>query len=165
MVHFREVQRFRQWWLWAILLAPVPLLAYLVYKQLILGRPWGNHPVPDCVLIFICANYALPCLWMYSTRLETEVHDDELVVRFRLMWPRKRIPLKDIVRCEARTYSPIREYGGWGVRWGKSGRAFNVSGDRGVQLVLSSGKRLLIGSQQAEALAAAILTRMSLVKK
>jgi hypothetical protein len=34
--------------------------------------------------------------------------------------------------------------------------AYNVSGNRGVQLELVSGKRILIGSQQAEELAAAI---------
>jgi hypothetical protein len=34
--------------------------------------------------------------------------------------------------------------------------AYNVSGNRGVQLEFSNGKRLLIGSQRPEDLAAAI---------
>lgn len=152
MAYFREVQRFRQWWLWAAMLVPVGVIAYV-------------HPKPAGALLIPLAVFGLVCMWMYAARLETEVRDDELVVRFYLLWPRKIIPLKDIVSCEARSYSPIWEYGGWGVRYGKSGRAFNVSGDRGVQLVLTGGQRLLIGSQQAEALAAAILTRMSLVKR
>ena len=69
---------------------------------------------------------------------------------------RRTIPLTEIQSCEARTYRPIREYGGWGIRWGFSGMAFNVSGDRGVQLVLAGRKRLLIGSQRADELAAII---------
>ncbi len=165
MVHFREEQRFRQWWLWVILVLLACLLAYGVYKQLILGQPWGDHPAPNRVLILLCVGYAILILWMWHTRLLTEVRDDEVEIRFVLVWPRKRIPLQDIASCEARTYRPIWEYGGWGVRWGKSGRAFNVSGDRGVQLVLTNGKRLLIGSQRAEELAAAILTRMQTVRR
>lgn len=48
-----------------------------------------------------------------------------------------------------RTYSPIKEYGGWGYRITlKNGKAFNVTGNKGIQLVLKSGKKLLIGTQQ-----------------
>ena len=46
--------------------------------------------------------------------------------------------------------------GGWGFRWGSSGRAYNLRGNRGVQLTLADGGRLLLGSQRADELAAAI---------
>ncbi len=45
------------------------------------------------------------------------------------MWPEKTFSLDKIVGAEARSYQPIVEYGGWGVRWSRSGRAFNVSGN------------------------------------
>jgi len=54
------------------------------------------------------------------------------------------------------TYSPISDYGGWGIRYGSIGKAYNVSGNRGVQLELLNGERILIGSQKPEELAAAI---------
>jgi hypothetical protein len=62
------------------------------------------------------------------------------------------------VRWEARTYRPILEYGGWGIRYSPFGQgcAYNVSGNRGVQLELADGQRILIGSQRAEELARAI---------
>jgi hypothetical protein len=50
----------------------------------------------------------------------------------------------------------LLEYGGWGVRCGRGGSVFNVSGNRGVQLEFTDGRRLLIGSQQADELAASI---------
>ena len=56
----------------------------------------------------------------------------------------------------ARVYRPIREYGGWGIRYGKNGKAYNISGDRGVQLELQNSKPLLIGSQRADELAQTI---------
>ena len=42
------------------------------------------------------------------------------------------------------------------MRFGRRGRAYNVSGDRGVELTLANGKRVLIGSQRSEELAEAI---------
>lgn len=69
---------------------------------------------------------------------------------------KRTIPRAEIAGAEARTYAPIREYGGWGVRLGRRGWAYNVSGNRGVELTLVSGKGVMIGSRRAEELEAAI---------
>ena len=89
----------------------------------------------------------------------TEVTDGQLRVR---LWPfpTKTYALADIESAEVRTYRPIREYGGWGLRVGPSGMAWNAYGDQGVQLVLRGGRRVLIGSQDPEALARAIQARL-----
>ena len=70
---------------------------------------------------------------------------------------RKTFALEDIVAWTARTYDPM-EYGGWGVRGfpGRYGWAYNVSGNRGVEIEFKNGNRLMLGSQRAEDLAAAI---------
>jgi len=88
-----------------------------------------------------------------------EVRDDGLYIRFYPLTHQK-IPFEHIVHCEVRTYNPIREFGGWGIRYGKGGKAYNVSGNRGVQLDLVNGKRLLIGSGRPEELARAIEAEM-----
>jgi hypothetical protein len=66
--------------------------------------------------------------------------------------------LAEIVSWDARTYRPILEYGGWGIRYSPFGKgwAYNISGNQGVQLELMNGKRILIGSQRAEELARTI---------
>lgn len=87
--------------------------------------------------------------------METVLVEEELRIRFgRRM--KFRIPLKNVTRAYYRAYSPIGEYGGWGIRNGKHGRAFNMRGNEGVQLVLRSGQRVLIGSQRPEELVRAI---------
>jgi TATA-box binding protein (TBP) (component of TFIID and TFIIIB) len=49
------------------------------------------------------------------------------------------------------------EYGGWGIRCGWHGKkVYNISGNRGVQLVFKNGKRLLIGSQKPDDFANAL---------
>ena len=72
---------------------------------------------------------------------------------------KRQISLQDIEQCAALQYRPIREYGGWGLRWGWNGWAYNVCGNQGVQLVLTGNRRVLIGSQRAEELAAIINAR------
>ena len=95
-------------------------------------------------------------------KLETEVRSDGLYVRyfpFHLKY--KKINPCDLNEYCARQYSPMWEYGGWGIKYGKSGKAYNVSGNWGVQLVFTSGKRLLIGSQKADELEKAIRSIIS----
>ena len=91
-------------------------------------------------------------------KLEPEVRTDGLYVRyFPFHINFKRFGADDLNKYYARKYRPIWEYGGWGIRgsFGK-GKAYNVSGNKGVQLVFKNGRQLLIGSQRAEELEKAI---------
>lgn len=90
--------------------------------------------------------------------LRTRVTDEGLSVRLAVL--SKTYRWEDIASAEVRTYNPILEYGGWGLRLFVSGWAWNVHGDEGVQLVLTSGTRVLVGSQDAAALAAQIRAKM-----
>ena len=82
-------------------------------------------------------------------RLITEVTPGGLVVRF-YPFHTARIDLAEIDTAEVRDYSAQREFGGWGVRTGQSGKAYSAYGDKGVQLWLRGDKRVLIGSQKTE---------------
>lgn len=147
-VVFEEEQRFRQLWLWMLFVAEAALIGGLIVK----------HPPPPPVIALLVLVVGIPFLMFLFWTMRTEVRSDSVYIRFRPV--KRRIPLEDIKSVEARTYSPIREYGGWGFRYGRSGKAYNVSGNRGVQLELKSGERILIGSQKAEDLAAAIQGEM-----
>jgi hypothetical protein len=173
-VSFHEEQRFRQRWIWLLLwpcagiaLAGAVIVAYGMVQQLVYDRPWGDRPMSDAALMWIGSLLVVICLvtavgvpWViHALRLVTEVAPDGVFVRF-IPLTKRRIGFEQIVSCEARTYRPILEYGGWGVRFWLSGTAYNVSGNQGVQLRLASGRRLLIGSQRAEELARAIQAHM-----
>jgi len=159
-VDFREVQQFRQVWLWILMLVsfivPIVLVSCQLMKGAAAGRPMSGDLIPFALLVLF--GVGIPAL-MYFIKLITEVRSEGLYLRF-VPFVRRLISYEDIKTCEARTYSPIGEYGGWGVRWGPSGKAYNISGNRGVQLEFKDGKRLLIGSQRAEELAQAIQARM-----
>ncbi len=159
---FREVQAFRQWWIRGSVLVLALLAWWAFLRQVVLGKPFGNRPAPDWTVwvLLVLFGVFLPLVFAVI-RLVVTVDGEAVTIRFYPLRPR-RIPLAEIRECEARTYRPLGEYGGWGIRWSpRRGMAYNVSGNRGVQLVLQSGKRVLIGSQRPEELSAAILSGRS----
>lgn len=148
---YREVQRFRQIWLWAVVLAIAGLQWYAAVEQFLFKRPFGDNPMRDIPLAiyWVIFGIGLPALLFFS-QLITEVLDDGIYIRFSpFHWTFRRIAFTEIKQCKVQTYNPIRDYGGWGVRIRYKGKAYNVSGDRGVQIELTNGDRLLIGSQRA----------------
>lgn len=152
---FEEEQSFRQPWLWALLLGSLIVLA-IVFGLFLFQAPDQPGTVDGMITLGIVAVVEIGVVvLMVVLKLSVRVDNAGLHVRFFPL-VKKDIPLEQIARWEARTYNPLLEYGGWGIRYGWKGMAYNVRGNRGVQLELTSGKRLLIGSQRSEELAAAI---------
>ncbi|MHC4475423.1 MAG: DUF6141 family protein [Planctomycetota bacterium] len=159
-VIFREVQRFGLWLRWVLVLS-VPVLVAILAS---VGVAGGNFTEPSFILsllVGILVLVAVAVLFL-TLRLETEVRPDGLYVRFFPFHIRhKRFEAQDLSECYARQYRPILEYGGWGIKCGKNGKAYNVSGNQGVQLVFKNSRQLLIGTQRAQELAEAISSIMT----
>ncbi|WP_158056571.1 hypothetical protein [Halorussus halophilus] len=145
-VRFREVQQFRQWWLWG-LLAIRPVLA-------LVGLARGTKTRGDAAReLFVSLSVAV---LLGSARLVTEVRDDGLYVKFEPFHRSfERIPFADISSFESAGYSPLR-YGGWGFRWTPRRLAYTVSGRSGVQFERANGKSLYVGSDRPDELVAAV---------
>ncbi|TAJ44919.1 DUF6141 family protein [Methanofollis fontis] len=157
-VFYREVQHFRQVWVWAILLVITAISWWMAVQQLILGRAFGPNPAPDwaATLIFIVFGILFPLFFIVLT-LTLEVRTDGLYYRFfPLHLSFRRIGWEETEEYRPITYSPLREYGGWGIRRGRHGWAYTTGGNRGVLFRLSDGRCLLFGSDDADALAAAV---------
>ena len=162
MEYYSEEQRFRQWWIWLLTLIGPAICLWAVVQQIVLGSPFGNNPAPDYLVLIlaIVVGGGLP-LFMYIVGLDTKVGDCGLCVRFRPFHRQWRLfAFGDIRKAETCSYSALRDYGGWGVRYGKKGKAYNVSGNKGVMLTLSDGKNVLIGTRDHEALSRAIKGRL-----
>jgi len=102
----------------------------------------------------VALGIGLPLLF-WVAELHVELWPDRLEIRFPPL-VRRRIPLNELHSARARRYRPLLEYGGWGVRFGPGGLAYNVRGNRGVQIGLASGRSFLLGSQRSEELARAL---------
>ena len=92
-------------------------------------------------------------LSIYTINLKTRIDEKGVQYQFFPFNLKPRLlSWCDIDSCYVRTYSPIKEYGGWGYRSGilSYGKAYNIKGNVGIQLILKNGKKLLIGTQQKE---------------
>jgi len=154
---FNEQQRFKQWWLWLILLAINATLLFGLYKQLFTQEQFGANPMDDSTLLIVSAfTFAISILF-FCFRLDTRIDEEGVYVRFfpfHLSF--KHYSWANISNAAVRQYNPIREYGGWGLRFGLFGKAYNVSGDYGLQLIFPDRQKLLIGTGKPEKLKKAL---------
>jgi len=148
VTRFHEEQRFRQPWLW-LLLAVVFIGVILAIASVGLSREGSIFIVLGAGVVPLIA------VLLAFVQLVTDVSDDTLTIAYRGLWPTRRIALRDIARHEVVTYRGWLT--GYGVRISFTyGMVYNSSGDRGVRIVLRDGSKLLVGSQRAEELNAAL---------
>jgi hypothetical protein len=142
---FHEEQQFRQSWVWIIIIFPTLILWYTAIQELVLNNPVGNSNASNtAILLFWLLFGVLFPIFFYKLKLTTEVRKDGLYISFfPVHLSLKKISLEKLKKHSVRTYDPIGEYGGWGIKWGSGGRAYNVSGNRGVQLEFTDHKHLL----------------------
>lgn len=155
---FSETQRWRdQSWVMVFVIGLAAFTWYTFIEQVVRGRPVGNNPGPDWMVSLYAVLFGLGFpLFFLRLRLTVEVYPDHLRIDYGFL-TRREILLRDIARVEAVRYNPLMEWGGWGIRgWGNR-IAYNVGGNEGVQLWLRDGRLVMVGSQQAADLAAAIL--------
>ncbi len=150
-VLFSETQRFKQIWLWIILLGLNGLFIFGLTKQVILGYQFGSKPASNSVLIVITIATILLSFLFLNLKLETVIKADGIYVRFLPFQLRfKYYSWDKITKSYVRQYNPVGEYGGWGIRGLGKNRALNISGDMGIQLVTKDGLKILIGTNKAD---------------
>lgn len=154
---FSECQQFRQWWIWLILIALGLFTLYEIYQQLTSGASFGYTPGNDPGFLIGAAITFVIVLLLLLIRLETQIKRNGIYVRFfPIQLSFRHYAWDKILKCYVRKYRPLTEFGGWGLRFGISGKAYNISGNKGLQIVFTNNKKLLIGTQQPEELSEAL---------
>ncbi len=142
---FSEEQRFKQWWLWLILIPLGILSIYGMFKQLILGEPFGDKPFSDLGLVLF-ALFLFSFIGLNLTiKLRTKIDNNRIQMSF-FPFTKKKINWNEIKDVEVLNYGFV---GGWGIRlWTKYGTVYNIKGNKGLAIELKNGKKLLIGTQK-----------------
>ncbi|GAB4074162.1 DUF6141 family protein [Barrientosiimonas marina] len=156
---YREVQRPRQIWYWGLILAVAVLMWYWFIQQIVFGVPIGNNPAPDVVtiILWVLFGIAFPVIMLGVLKLVVEVHHDGVYIRFVPFHIHYRKYLfKDIRDYQRMTYSPLKRFGGWGLRFNfENEKAYNLIGKEGIELSFNYSK-LVIGTQKPDELKRAI---------
>lgn len=152
-VVYREVQKMRHWWVILLVVALAAVAWYGMVQQIILGRPFGSRPAPDgfMILFWILFGIVFP-LALLTAHLTVEVRKDGLYVKyFPFHFTYKIWSLKKIANYYDVIYSPIRRFGGWGIRYNMKGeKAYNIGGVKGVEIHLKTGRVILIGTEHPQ---------------
>lgn len=160
-VLFSEEQRFTQKWLWlliigATLVSIVPTVVRICSQE-IMGKPWGNNPTETSILLLILLFEILVMggvvLLIYKMKLKVEIKSDGFWFCFPPLARKWRcIKKEEIASFKVRNYRPVSEYGGWGIKGSRRNKAYNISGNVGLQLVLKDGRKVLFGTQKSQAI-------------
>jgi hypothetical protein len=82
---------------------------------------------------------------------------NNIVVRFGLFGFRiLRLNIADISSVEAVEFSPLKDFGGYGIRFNREMTAYYLRGNRGVKLTMANAKKYLLGSDDPQLLAGVI---------
>ena len=125
----------------------VSLLVAAIVLLSLLGFIVEWHTVTIGVLLTLLVCVAL----FYS--LTVEISNNHLGIHFGVGIVKKRFEIKDIEKAY-----PVRNrwYYGWGIRLIPQGWLYNVSGLDAIEIVMSSGKRYRIGTDQPNELVQAV---------
>ncbi len=151
---FKESQRFTQKWIIILIAIPILISIWGIIQQVLLDQPFGNNPAPDWVLWLTFFGPLVLIAFFFRLTLHTRIDKNGIYYRFAPVHRKERwIKWSSVKDVHVRKYKPISEYGGWGFRTGRSGKALNVSGNMGLQIEFNDGKRLLLGTKKPQEMA------------
>jgi hypothetical protein len=94
----------------------------------------------------------LPMVFMYGG-VQTTVTREEITVGFGILNSKVlRLKTDEIEKVELTEFSPIADFGGYGIRINKEMSAYYMRGNKGVKFTTLNGKKYLIGSDKPEEL-------------
>jgi hypothetical protein len=123
-----------------------------IYTQEVLGKPWGNNPGSTELLVFVLVLdlvIMLGIIWLFlKMSLHVEIREGGLHYKFPpLLIKWKTIAKDEIESFTVRTYGPVSEFDGWGIKGSSRKMAYNMSGNIGLQLYLTISWKVLFGTK------------------
>ena len=142
-VVFQETQRFRQIWIWALILG---ISGFSISSLFLLE---DKAPLALGDLAFPIGMILILNILFLSFTLTTRIEADSLSYRFFPFTRWRTFRFEEIEAMELREYNGLWEYGGWGIKWNGDSWSYTTGGKWGI-LVKTRGKKFLIGTHKPE---------------
>lgn len=141
---FKENQRFRQWWLIILLITIIIASALPLFSEISINKVRLKSLIAPIISLVIF-------ILIFILNLETRINSKGISAGFEpLPFFRRNYNWDEIQECYVRTYAPVSEYGGWGIRGFGRAKAYNVSGNKGIQIITKNNERFLIGTEKPD---------------
>jgi hypothetical protein len=147
---FNEVQTYRGTWImYLILLFELPTLVLL----LVFFFRAEDKSEMGTALIVVVSTLLLVFLFILNMKLETRIDDNGVSFRyFPFIRSWRKIEKDRILSIRVINYSPITDYGGWGLKGNKTAKAYSILGDEGLLISTGEEKKIMIGTSKAKEL-------------
>ena len=149
-IQFKEEQSFKNTWMFFLVIG-VSVLALTGTVIPLFSNGDSEAVIALAVTAVVCLGLVI--LLTFS-KLTMIIDDRSIYYHFPpFVNAEKKLSYHDIDEIFVRKYQPIWEYGGWGYRRrpGK-GKALNVAGNKGLQIITKEGSKILIGTQKPQEL-------------
>ncbi|WP_299155470.1 hypothetical protein [uncultured Christiangramia sp.] len=141
---FKENQRFRQWWLIILLITIIIASALPLFSEISINKVRLKSLIAPIISLVIF-------ILIFILNLETRINSKGISAGFEpLPFFRRNYNWDEIQECYVRTYAPVSEYGGWGIRGFGRAKAYNVSGNKGIQIITKNNERFLVGTEKPD---------------
>ncbi len=120
--------------------------------QLSTGKPVGNHPMSDNAMVIAFIITVLTGWLLSSPKLKTTITSDEIIYSFGIYASRSVIKMDEVIAVSIIKYDALTDFWGWGVRSNSTTDCYTSSGDTGLEIIFSKGKKKLIGTQKPKEL-------------
>lgn len=144
---FEEEQGFNRVWL--IVIGTISFLGWLYLLYFQVQEEQNSQDLISFLLFSLL--YLLIYFLFFCVKLKTRIDSRGVYAGFSPPgFFKKFFRWEEIKEIYVREYSPIAEYGGWGIRGLGRTKAYNVSGKYGIQIFTRENKDFLIGTQVPE---------------
>ena len=125
--------------LWAFIL--IPLLSVVVLVDVLINNSSKFTQDPEAQWTILIPILAF--LLLYFIQLEWKFTESDFRYRFFPFIIKERIiPYSNIQTISVMKINPLFEFGGWGLRRGKLGKAYTTDGNLIIHMELKSGQKL-----------------------
>lgn len=138
---FQEIQRFRQFWIWGILILVTGIVVGSFFFSSEATSDWDLAiPLGIIGLVFL-----------FFIKLELKIRIDQYSLSFSYFpfIKERKYRFEEIDSMELIEYNGLLEYGGWGIKWNLDSWSYTTGGKHGI-LVKTKKKKFLLGTQKPE---------------
>jgi hypothetical protein len=139
---YSEKSGFSQWIFWLVAMIPVSLFLYTR-----LANPHEVEPF-DWFGLIIAGGVAL---LLYVIKLKVNINTEGISFQFPPFHNKPNLlPWRNIKSIELMRINPLKEFGGWGLRYGKLGTAYTTRGRYILHIEKTEGQAINLTIAQPE---------------
>ena len=128
---------------WSYYLLPIALLPLII--EFFRNQITTDDVITSCVLFLIFM------LLVLGLKLKWTISKDSFTFKYNPFYNKWRtIPLAEIKKIEIMRINPLKEFGGWGFRYGKLGQAFTTTGRMIIHIETTKGQKLNFSVENTE---------------